>query len=148
MNANNPITKSFVYLAFIISLVTLMAALTLTILLGAQNYVGFSDNNAIAVSSCADTYTTTKYAGLSQLIGTSFIGTVIAFAMTIAIFVIMLIWVLRVSKDQNPESSIERMVKYVLYLLSNVAILAEIPCFGYHFTYLVEINKCATTVYN
>ena len=124
MDANNPITKSFVYLAFAVSLVALMAVVTLTILLGAQNYIGFSDNNSIAVSSCADTYTTTKYAGLSQLIGTSFIGTVIALAILIGIFVIMLIWVLRVSKDHNPESSIERIVKFILYLLSSATILA------------------------
>lgn len=124
MDIINPISKSFVYLAFAVSALALVFALTLTILMSAMNYIGLNGSNSITVTSCSDTYFTTKQVGQPQMIGTAFIATVIALASTIAIFVTMLVWVMRVKADQNINSSINRVTKLIIYLVSSVAVLA------------------------
>lgn len=144
MDINTPISKSFVYLAFAISIAALVFAVTLTILLSAQNYVGLNGSNSITVTSCGETYYTTKQVGQTQMVGTAFIGTIISLAASIAIFVSMLLWVMKVNADQNIESSLTRMNKIILYLVASVAVMAEIPSCGYYLTDLVEINKCTT----
>ncbi len=148
MDTGKSLTRTFIYLAFIASIAALLFALTLTILLSAYNYIGLNGSNSITVTSCADAYFTTKETGQPQMIGASFICTVICLAASTAIFVIMLIWILRINAGQHFLSSVSKLIKIVLYLLSNVAVLAAIPSMGYYLSDLREINRCATENYN
>jgi cation transporter-like permease len=61
------------------------------------------------------------------------------------VFIVMLVWVVRVCKQDDPNTSISKMTRKVLYLVTNIAILAIIPPCGYYFTQVVELNNCTST---
>lgn len=76
---------------------------------------------------------------------TAFVGSIIALAILTTIFVIMLIWTIRVCRQENANALLTNRTKIVLYFLSNISILAEIPPCGYYLTHLVELNNCTST---
>lgn len=76
---------------------------------------------------------------------TAFIGSIVALATLTTIFVMMLIWTIRVCRQENANALLTNRTKVVLYFLSNISILAEIPPCGYYLTHLVELNKCTST---
>lgn len=76
---------------------------------------------------------------------TAFVGSMVALATITTIFVIMLIWTIRVCRQENANALLTNRTKIVLYLLSNLSLLAEIAPCGYYLTHLVEINNCTST---
>lgn len=107
------------------------------ILLGAQGYVGFDGASAVSVTSCNNNYFTSKYTAIIPITEASLVGSIVTMVSLTIVFVIMLVWVVRVCKDGNPTTSIKRQTKLALYLLTNFAILGEIPAFGYYLIHLV-----------
>lgn len=98
INEKNTISKATVYVSFAVSVIAWQLSLALAILLGAQGYVGF-DNVTTITATCTATYFTTKEAALLQMTKTAFAGSIVALASLTTIFVIMLIWTIRVCRQ-------------------------------------------------
>lgn len=144
MEDGRSISKSYLYFMFTIEIIAWQLAIALVIILGAQNYVGFTDTQPIT-ATCTVTYFQNKYTALSHLIQTAFIGSIVGMVSLTIIFIGTLIWVVRVCKDGDTILSIKKATRIGMYLLSNIAILGIIPPCGYYFTQIVELNNCTST---
>ena len=92
------ISRSFVVCSLILSIIAWQFAIALCILLSAQDYMGFNGVTQIAVTACSQSYFTSKETAIQHMIEVSYIGSLLAVIWSTVVFVMMLVWVVRVCK--------------------------------------------------
>lgn len=66
----------------------------------------------------------------------SFVTSIIAASLALPIVVIMLVWVVKVCGGEGPATSVSKLTKVVLYILSSLTVMACIPPLAYNLTFL------------
>lgn len=152
MSDSDSLSKRNIYILLILAICAELFAIVFFVLLSTLGFIGFDGGNPITATSCSapnnNSYLSTKYSQINLIVQMVYVFSIICLVFCSGVLAIMVKCLLNARDIGEAEFFIPKGTKVTLYVLTSLAVMAAVPCFGYYLSVVSEINNCTATYDN